>query len=248
MSDSCIRVAMWSGPRNISTAMLRSWGSRPNTIVCDEPLYAHYLKKNEAAAHPGRQETLAHHAADWRKVVASLTGPVPPGTHVFYQKHMAHHLMPEIELDWVEQLTNCFLIRQPRGMLASLLEFLPDPTLADTGLPQQVELYHRLVQLPDQPCPIIDGRDVIENPREMLGQLCDAIGVPFDEAMLSWEPGPRPTDGAWGPFWYAKVYQTTSFGRVGPPVTDLPARLEPLARQCESLYEELAAHKLTPPA
>jgi hypothetical protein len=245
MSDSCVRVAMWSGPRNISTAMLRSWGSRPHSIVCDEPLYAHYLERNEATPHPGRQETLAHHESDWRKVVAWLTGPVPPGTRVFYQKHMAHHLLPEIDFAWVDQLSNCFLIRQPREMLASLLEFLPEPTLADTGLPQQVALYRRLSSRADQPCPVIDGRDVLENPREMLTRLCDAIGIPFDQAMLRWDPGPRDTDGAWGPFWYAKVYETTSFGKNRPPVTKLPAHLEPLARECEALYEELAAHKLT---
>jgi hypothetical protein len=245
MSDSCVRVAMWSGPRNISTAMLRSWGSRPKTIVSDEPLYAHYLEKNPAIAHPGRQETLANHESDWRKVVAWLTGPVPPGTEVFYQKHMAHHFLPDIEFDWVDQLTNCFLIRPPREVLASLLEFLPEPTLADTGLPQQVALYRRLSAFPDQPCPVIDGHDVLANPLRMLTSLCEAIGLPFDEAMLHWEPGPRATDGAWGPFWYAKVYKTKSFGKDRRSATDLPARLEPLARECELLYDELAAHKLT---
>lgn len=235
---------MWSGPRNISTAMMRSWGSRLDTVVCDEPLYAHYLTKIDAIRHPGHRETLAAHETDWRTVTAWLTGPAPGEASVFYQKHMAHHLLPEIDLEWVDRLTNCFLIRQPREMLASLLEFLPEPTLADTGLPQQVALFRRLSSGHGKRVPVIDGRDVLANPRRVLGLLCEAVDVPFDEAMLRWEPGPRATDGAWGPFWYAKVYETTTFGAIRPPVTDLPPDLESLALQCEELYAELAPCRL----
>src|SRR5688572_18712403 len=130
-----LRIAMWSGPRNISTAMMRSWGNRPDTIVCDEPLYAHYLQQTQLP-HPGSTEVIEHHESDWRKVVQWLTGPLPPGKSIFYQKHMSHHLLPNIELDWIAQLSNCFLIRDPKEMLASLVEFIPQPTLADTGLPQ----------------------------------------------------------------------------------------------------------------
>lgn len=234
---------MWSGPRNISTAMMRSWGSRADAIVCDEPLYAHYLTHIDASRHPGFRETLAAHDADWRRVVAWLTGPVPSGVRVFYQKHMAHHLLPNIELDWVDRLTNCLLIRAPRAMLASLLEFLQEPTLADTGLPQQVALFRRLSATGPRP-PVIDGRDVLENPRRLLGLLCDAVGVEFDDAMLSWAPGPRETDGAWGPYWYAKVYETTTFGPYLPSAAELPPRFEPLAQECETLYAELAEHRL----
>jgi hypothetical protein len=229
--------------------MMRSFGSRADAIVCDEPLYAHYLTQIDAQRHPGHRETLAAHEADWWKVVAWLIGPAPTHVRVWYQKHMAHHLLPEIELDWIDQVTNCFLIRQPRQMLASLLEFLPEPTLEDTGLPQQVKLFRRLAESRGKPSPVIDGRDVLENPRRMLGLLCDAVGAPFDEsigdAMLQWEPGPRATDGAWGPFWYAKVYETTTFGTYRPSSEELPARLEPLARECEDLYAELAEHRIT---
>jgi hypothetical protein len=229
--------------------MMRSFGSRADAMVCDEPLYAHYLTRIDAQRHPGHRETLAAHEADWRKVVAWLTGPVPPHVRVWYQKHMAHHLLPEIELDWIDQVTNCFLIRQPREMLASLLEFLPEPTLEDTGLPQQVQLFRQLAGSRGKPSPVIDGREVLKDPRRILGLLCDAVGAPFDEsiaeAMLTWAPGPRETDGAWSPFWYAKVYETTTFGPYRPSSTKLPARLEPLARECEDLYAELAEHRLT---
>ena len=134
---------MWSGPRNISTAMMRSWGARPDTIVCDEPLYAHYLKVT-GLPHPGAAETLAAHETDWRKVVAWLTGPLPDGKAVFYQKHMTHHMLPNIELGWVHELTNCFLIREPREMITSLLEFIPKPRIEDTGLPQQVRIFEMI--------------------------------------------------------------------------------------------------------
>jgi hypothetical protein len=236
---------MWSGPRNISTAMMRSWDSRGDAFVTDEPLYAHYLTKIDASRHPGFRETLAAHEADWRNVVAWLTGP-PPAAHVrvWYQKHMAHHLLPEVGLDWVEQVTNCFLIREPREMLASLVEFLPEPTLADTGLPQQVALFRRERERTGATPAVIEGRDVLENPRGMLTRLCEVVDAPFDEAMLSWAPGPRDTDGAWGPFWYAKVYETTGFGKYRPTSATMPPRLESLAQECESLYNELAEFRL----
>src|SRR5256714_224645 len=135
-----VRIAMWSGPRNISTALMRSWGNRPDTVVCDEPLYAHYLLRTHAP-HPGAAEVIACHESDWQKVVACLTGPIPDGKAIFYQKHMCHHLLPDIDRSWLDQVTNCFLIREPREMLNSLAKHLPNPTLEDTGLPQQVELF-----------------------------------------------------------------------------------------------------------
>ena len=131
---------MWSGPRNISTAMMRSWENRPDTFVCDEPLYAHYLTRVDVD-HPGRDEVVAHHEKDWRRVADRLTGPIPEGRTHFYQKHMAHHLLPEIDRDWLRHLEHAFLIRDPREMLASLAVRLPRPQLTDTGLPQQVEIF-----------------------------------------------------------------------------------------------------------
>lgn len=235
---------MWSGPRNISTAMLRSWESRPDAYVVDEPFYAHYLTKIDAARHPGHLATLAHHETDWRKVVDALTAPTEPGKRAFYQKQMAHHMTPEIDLDWIFGMTNCFLIRHPRDMLASLVEFLPEPTLTDTGLPKQVEIYRRVTaQICGTP-PVIDAHDILDDPPRVLRRLCTAVGVPFDEAMLKWQPGPRESDGAWGPFWYARVYQTTHFEPYHGHRRPLPARLEPLLAECEELYAELYENRL----
>jgi hypothetical protein len=238
-----VRIAMWSGPRNISTALMRSWGSRPDTVVCDEPLYAHYLTQIDASRHPGRQQTLASHETDWRKVVRVLVGPIPKGKPIFYQKHMAHHLLPTIETDWIGHLTNCLLIREPRAMLASLLEKIDQPTVADTGLRQQADLHQRLAARGETPI-VIDAADVLNDPEGMLRKLCQGLQVEFYAEMLSWAPGPRDTDGAWAPFWYAKVYQTTGFARQESPSREIPQWLQPTLAECESIYDMLFARRL----
>jgi hypothetical protein len=234
---------MWSGPRNISTAMMRAWGSRPDTVVCDEPLYAHYLKVT-GIPHPGAEEVIRCHEPDWRKVVAWITGPVPGGKRIFYQKHMAHHLLPEIGREWLPALTHVFLIREPREMLTSLVKNLPQPTLSDTGLPQQVELFAWEQERTGRVPPVLDARDVLENPRGLLARLCSLLGVPFTEAMLSWPPGPRATDGIWAKHWYAAVERSTSFQPYAPKPDPVPPELGDLLTRCETLYASLYTHRL----
>ncbi|MBL9165466.1 MAG: hypothetical protein JNL18_22260 [Planctomycetaceae bacterium] len=239
-----LRLAMWSGPRNISTAMMRSWGSRPDAAVCDEPLYAHYLKMTGDQRHPGYDETLARHDAELASVIRWLTGPVPDGRQVFYQKQMAHHLLPEVELAWIDELTSAFLIREPREMLTSLLEFLPTPRVEDTGLPQQLALFERIRVRTGLTPPVLDAADVLRQPRRMLALFCDAVDVPFREEMLRWAAGPRETDGAWAPFWYAKVYETTTFVPYKSKDEAVPERLTEVLAECERLYRRLYEHRL----
>ena len=236
---------MWSGPRNISTALMRSWGNRADTAVCDEPFYAFFLHQT-GRIHPGREVTLQQHETDWRKVRDWLLGDVPDGRAIFYQKHMAHHFLREIGRDWLSQVTNCFLIRDPREMLASLLKKIPDATLADTGLPQQVEIFRWVRELTGETPPIIDSRDVLDNPRGILVRLCESLGVEFTDRMLSWPPGPRATDGAWAPYWYAEVTQTTTFQPYVEKPIELPAGNADLLRTCQVLYHELHQHRLGP--
>ena len=238
------RIALWSGPRTLSTALMRSWGSRADTVVADEPLYAHYLDAT-GRAHPGRDEIIAHYETDWRAVVDRLTGPIPDGASIYYQKHMTHHLLPDMETDWVLALRNAFLVREPREMLRSLAEVLPAPTLSDTGLPQQWTLFQTLHRERGTPPPVVQARDVLEAPRAVLGALCDALGVPFRDAMLSWESGPRETDGIWAEHWYDSVYDSTGFRPYRPKDTPLPARLAPLHETCRPLYEKLHSHRLS---
>jgi hypothetical protein len=246
MDKPLLRIAMWSGPRNISTAMMRSWGNRPDTFVCDEPFYAHYLLQTKIA-HPGADEVIRHQENDWRKVVAWLTGPIPEGKTIFYQKHMAHHLLPNMERGWLDQVTNCFLIREPREMLTSLLHFLPEPTLADTGLPQQLEIFRQVKERTGRIPPVVDARDALENPRQTLGLLCQALNVPFTESMLSWPPGRRATDGVWAKYWYAAVEKTTTFQPYTPKADPVPERLHRLHEQCDEFYQQLYAHRLHSP-
>jgi hypothetical protein len=237
------RIAMWSGPRNISTALLRSWGNRPDTYVCDEPLYAHYLRAT-GAPHPGADEVLRCHEADWRKVVTWLTTAVPPGKTVFYQKHMAHHLLPEIDRGWLDQVDNAFLIREPREVVTSLAKVLDQPRLEDTGFPQQGEIFDLVQKRTGRTPPVIDARDVLENPRRLLTLLCEALGVEFTEAMLSWPPGPRPTDGVWAPHWYDAVLHSTTFGPYRPKDEPVPGHVAGLLDEAEAVYRRLHEHRL----
>ena len=237
-----VRIAMWSGPRNISTAMMRSWGNRADTIVCDEPLYAHYLNVT-GKDHPGAQEVIDHHETDWRKVVAQLTGPVPHEESVFYQKHMAHHLLPGIDRAWLDEVTNCFLIRDPREMLTSLINNVPTPTIEDTGLPQQIEIFELVSKQGKRPA-VLDARDVLEHPRELLTQLCEAVGLDFDAAMLSWPAGRRDTDGIWSKHWYGAVEKSTGFKPYVAKADPVPKHLQTLYDECVVYYQRLYAIRL----
>lgn len=222
---------------------MRAWGQRRDTFVCDEPLYAHYLKVT-GIDHPGRDEVLAHHETDWQKVVAWLTGPIPGGKAIFYQKHMSHHLLPEIDRAWLDSLTHCFLIRDPREMLTSLMKNVPHLRLADTGLPQQIELVEYLRRRTGRTPPTLDAHDVLENPRAMLEGLCAAVGVAFDERMLTWPPGRRDTDGIWAKHWYEVVEKSTGFQPYANKHEVMPEGLKPLVGECMQFYEELYAHRL----
>lgn len=236
-------IAMWSGPRNISTALLRSWGNRPDTFVCDEPLYAHYLA-HTGLKHPAADEVIQHQENDWEKVVEWLTGEIPESNCVFYQKQMAHHLLPHIGRDWLDSLTNCFLIREPKEMITSLIKVYPEASLEDTGLPQQLEIFRRVKETTGEVPPVIDSRDVLDAPAKVLKLLCEKIDIPFFDSMLEWPPGPRATDGIWAPHWYSQVYKTTSFQPFKPKPDEVPTHLQAVLASCEEIYKELAAHRL----
>ena len=240
-----LRIAMWSGPRNISTAMMRSFGSRPDTAVSDEPLYAHYLLVT-GIQHPGRNEVIAAQENDWRKVTEALVGPAPGGRAIWYQKHMAHHLLPVMGRAWLDQLTHAFLIREPDEMLASLLRTYPQAGLADTGLPQQWEIFERVAERLGRAPPVVLSSDVLRDPRAMLTKLCEALGITFLPDMLSWAPGRRDTDGVWAPHWYAAVEASTGFEPWRPRPVKLPESQHALLSDCRRWYEKLYQHRLKP--
>jgi hypothetical protein len=252
-ADKPIRIAMWSGPRNISTALMRSWGNRPDTVVIDEPFYAYYLKTT-GKNHPGAGEVIASGKTNWRKIVERLTGPVPDGKRILYQKQMTHHLLPQVDRQWLGAVTNCFLIRDPREVVLSYIKKNPDPVLEDLGFVQQTKIFdfvagtsrrdvHGRRSAPSLPI-VIDAKDVLENPERMLRVLCDAVDVEFDNAMLSWPPGLRDTDGIWAKYWYDEVARSTSFQPHKPREGIVPDRLREIYEQCRECYDRLYQHRL----
>src|ERR1043166_7056887 len=163
---SAIRIAMWSGPRNISPAMMRAWGNRPDTAVIDEPFYAYYLERT-GKDHPLACEVIAAGETDWRTIAKQLTqGPVPGSKPIFYQKHMTQHLLPEGGHEWIGQLTNCFLIRDPREVILSYIKKNPAPTLEDLGFVQQVDIFDYVYRHTALVPSVIDARDVLDRSEE----------------------------------------------------------------------------------
>lgn len=238
-----LRLAMWSGPRNISTAMMRSFGNRNDSVVCDEPFYAHYLHATQKE-HPGKDEVIAAGEPDWQKVATWLTGPIPDGKPLFYQKQMTHHLLPHIDRAWLANVTNGFLIRHPRDVLTSYIKIVPNPIDEDTGFPQQLEIFEWLRQHTGSTPLVIDSVEVLNEPRRTLGLLCDALGLDFQESMLAWSPGLRPTDGVWAKHWYKEVETTTAFRPYRPKPDHVPAEFADLYERCLASYETLYEFRL----
>ncbi len=240
-----VRVAVWSGPRNISTALMRSFENRPDTAVVDEPFYAAWLTQS-GADHPMRAEILAAQPTDWRVVAAALLGPVPGGRAIYYQKHMAHHVTPDMDLAWMAGCRNVFLIRPPEDVLASYVQRRGRATLEDIGAVQLTRLFDREAQRLGRAPPVIEAADVLADPRGALSGLCEALGVAFDPGMLSWPAGRRATDGVWAPAWYEAVERSTGFSGPRPParLEDLAPDLRSIAAAARPHYDRLAAWRL----
>jgi len=230
---------MWSGPRTVSTAMMRAWENRQDTVVIDEPLYAFYLSAT-GLDHPGRDEVIASQPASWQAVLSSLaSAPLPPGVTIAYAKHMTHHVLPSVDLSAFAPFRHAFLIRDPRSLLASYARVRSAPTLADLGLRQQAELFEEFGG------PVIDSSDLLAFPEVTLRALCAALDVPFSASMLSWPAGPRSSDGVWAPHWYDSVWRSTGFVPRPPgPAPSLDPALEPLLAECLPYYEKLRENKI----
>lgn len=239
-----MHLAMWSGPRNLSTALMRSFGSRDDTVVIDEPLYAPFLAET-GLAHPVASTIVAINDTDWRTVARSLTGTIPRDKAIFYQKHMTHHLLPSMGRDWIFELTNAFLIREPRRVLASYVNVRTVPTLEDLGFPQQLELFEEARRRSGGLPPVVDAADILADPEGTLTALCNALGIEFDRSMLSWEAGPHPEDGVWAAHWYGSVWKSTGFGPYREVNVEVPGELLPLLADCETIYDQLHQHRLT---
>ena len=245
------RIAMWSGPRNLSTAMMRSFGSRSDTFVSDEPFYGCFLKTS-GADHPMREETIAAMDTDWHSVMASLRGPIPEGQsldrgtvpNIWYQKHMWHHMVGPIGYEDFGGFTHAFLIREPERMIASYLRKRESAAFDDFGLERQAEFFEREAHRLGRAPAVIDANDVLADPEGVLSKLCEALGIAWDPAMLSWGSGRRDTDGAWAPHWYGAVEKSTGFGPPEVDGVDLPDDARRLAERCRAYYDQLAKYRL----
>jgi len=239
-----VRLAVWSGPRNIWTALMRSWENRDDSLVVDEPLYAAYLSST-GIDHPGREQILRSQPTDAAEVVGQLLGPVPAGVDVYYQKHMAHHLTDDVPRDWIGELDNVLLIRDPDEVVASYLRSRDHVTALDLGLPQQVALYDELVRADRTPL-VIDAADFLVDPRRFLRALCRRLGLRWQEATLSWPAGPRQSDGVWAPYWYDAVIASTGFSAYERREVSLTADAAGIAAQCRPLYRRLHDRRWLP--
>lgn len=226
-------INLWSSPRNISTALMYSFAQRSDTQVYDEPLYAHYLRVS-GAEHPGREEILADMEQNGDKVMQDFfqyEGEKP----VLFLKQMTHHLV-ELKLDFLNQTTNLFLIRDPKAMLISYSKVLPNPKMEDIGIQQQYELYQSL-QKQGQNCVVVDSKEILQNPAGILEKVCEAIDIPFEKNMLQWPAGPIKEDGIWAKHWYTNVHQSTSFMPYKERHENLPIHLAPLWKDCQEFYD-----------
>ena len=238
---SPLRICLWSGPRNVSTAVMYSFRQRADTSVVDEPLYAHYLAAS-GVEHPAVQDVISAQETDGDAVIQSIVlGPSP--TPVRFFKHMAHHLV-DLDLSFVDEIENVLLTRDPIEMLPSLVKQVPNPTLEGTSLPMQVRLFERIAASGRHPI-VLDSRLLLEDPRAVLEALCRRLGIEFDERMLSWPAGPKPEDGVWAPHWYHNVHRSTGFEPYSPKTDPMPGHLIGLLEECRPLYRRLRAHALS---
>ena len=236
----CLKLSVWSGPRNVSTALMYSFRQRPDTLVVDEPLYGHYLKVTHAD-HPGDEEVLQVMEQDGDRVVRGvILGPCERPVHFF--KNMAHHLTG-MDRGFLNGITNVLLTRDPAEMLPSLARQLPDPTMRDTGLLQQVEILDHVLGHGGDPV-VLDAKQLLLDPPGVLRRVCGMLGIPFYGEMLRWPTGPKPEDGVWAKHWYANVHASTEFSSYKPKADALPESLRPLLEECIPLYERLSRYAI----
>ena len=239
MSEKGVRICLWSGPRNISTALMYSFAQRDDTVVYDEPLYAHYLSKTPAREyHPGAEEVIATMENDGEKVVRDLILGDQPKPIAFF-KHMTHHLI-DLDRGFLAKTVNVLLTRDPVDMLPSFATQIENLSLRDVGYKFHTELMGQLRSMGQDP-PVLDSKQILLNPRKVLGELCERIGIPFQEAMLSWKAGARTEDGSWAKYWYKSVHQSTGFGEYIQKTGPFPEALKPLLEECKPYYEQLSA-------
>lgn len=239
-----LRIAMWSGPRNISTAMMRAWENRADCAVIDEPFYACYLAES-GADHPYREAVLQSQPTCRSEVIAGLVSDEP--APIYYQKHMTHHMPADCDLSWAMEMHHVFLIRDPAAVIASYLNKMPTVSSDDIGIVRQWELFQTISGLTGRRPTVIDGADVLANPGALLEKLCAALEVPWrEQEMTAWPAGPRSSDGVWAQHWYQSVWESTGFSVPPAPTPDVPGVAQKLAQDMQSYFQALWVDRLRP--
>ncbi len=239
-----IRIAMWSGPRNLSTAMMRSFASRSDTFVSDEPFYGAYLRQT-GDPQPMAGAIIASMDTDWKSVAETLRGDAPDGSAIWYQKHMPHHMEGPVHLWDLADMRHAFLIRDPRRVAASYANKRTAIRADHLGTARQREYFEREADRLGHAPPVVDSADILSDPEGVLSKLCTALGIVWDPAMLSWQPGAHDTDGIWGAHWYDKVNASTGFGPPPGPLPELASKYRDVAEACLPDYEALKRHAIT---
>lgn len=235
-------IAMWSGPRNLSTAMMRSFENRPDAFVWDEPFYAAYLT-DTGLSHPMAADVISHGDPDWHSVVETCSQPAPEAK-VFYQKHMTHHMLPAYDRKWIAGLSNAFLIRDPARVVASYGQKHGDISLSDIGFTEQMALFDLVCDLTGKAPPVIDATDIRSNPEAALKALCTALGIEFSAQMLSWPSGQRSSDGVWAEHWYDSVVKTTGFAPPDRAQPNVPDQHKSIVEEAMPIYEHMKQYAL----
>ena len=232
-----MRIACWSGPRNISTALMRSWSSREDSFVSDEPFYAYYLKERQLK-HPMYREIIDHYPNKYNDVVRGLTSGIPNGKKIWYQKHMAHHLIDLSNIDWIKNFENCILIRHPKDVINSYVKKNTLNNIDELGYPQQYKIIKYLDSI-GKKFIIIDSNILLNNPEKILSQWCNSIDLEFDISMLQWEKGNHPQDGIWWKHWYDNVITTTHFQKFSKNQNELDQKYQSIYDEALDYYNKL---------
>jgi len=241
-SKDQIRIAMWSGPRNISTAMMRSFENRDDTSVVDEPFYAYYLSQTDLD-HPGRKEVLESQSANWENVVNLITGDIPNEKTIWYQKHMVHHIIDNKDIEWVKYFNNLFLIRHPKEVIISYSKQSPIDGIKDLGYTQQINLFKKIKNITGEYPVVFNSKDILSDPEKYLHKMCELLKINFSNKMLSWPKGSRKTDGVWSPYWYKNVIKSSSFKPYKKSNESIPKEYNGLLEECLPYYDYLNSFK-----
>ena len=236
-------IAMWSGPRNISTALMRSFENRSDCFVSDEPFYSYFLYKTKLK-HPLSDKVIKSGLTDYNKIVKYITGSIPSSKKIWYQKHMAHHILEGTNMDWIQNMRNCLLIRHPSDVILSYSKKNEINSIKQLGYLQQIEIYEMLIKKMGVSPIIIDAQDLLRRPKKMLIEICKNLEIRFDDKMLSWPHGVRETDGVWGKYWYKQVEASTGFKPYIKTNRIIPIKYQSLYKECMQYYNFLHQNRI----